>query len=94
MGELAAALKSTGNPTRTVEGVAVGPDVKTGRAVTVITSVAVPVPLLFVAPRVTEVDPVAAASGVPEIKPVVVLTVKPLGSPVALKLVGVLLAVI
>ena len=37
---------------------------------------------------------VPAAVGVPEIRPVVVLIVSPAGSPVALKLVGLLVAVI
>ncbi len=55
-------------------------------------SVAVPVPLAFVALRATLVVP--AAVGVPEITPVVVLTVRPPGRFVALYLVGVLLAVI
>jgi len=42
---------------------------------------ALPVPALFVALRVT-VD-VPAAVGVPEIKPVVLFTVRPAGNPVA-----------
>ena len=55
-------------------------------------SVAVPVPLALVALMVTLYVP--AAVGVPEINPVAVFTVKPAGSPVALKLVGLLVAVI
>jgi hypothetical protein len=45
-----------------------------------------------VAPRVTELFP--AAVGVPEMSPVVVLTVKPAGKFVALKPVGELVAAI
>ena len=60
--------------------------------VTVSTKVAVPDPAALVAPIVTLVVPVAV--GVPVIRPVVVLTDSPAGSPVALKLVGVLLAAI
>ena len=45
-------------------------------------SVAVPVPPLFVARSVTVEAP--AAVGVPEITPVVVLTERPAGNPVAL----------
>ncbi|HTX39901.1 MAG TPA: hypothetical protein VME43_33010 [Bryobacteraceae bacterium] len=58
----------------------------------VMVSVALPVPLLFVALIVTGVVP--AALGVPEMTPVEVLTDSPPGSPVAPKLVGELLAVI
>ena len=54
--------------------------------------VALPVPEALVAPRVTV--EVAAAVGVPEISPVVELTDRPAGNPVALKLVGELEAVI
>jgi hypothetical protein len=54
--------------------------------------VAWPVPLVLVAPRVTV--EVAAAVGVPEISPVVELTDRPAGNPVALKLVGEFEAVI
>jgi hypothetical protein len=54
--------------------------------------VALPVPVALVAPIVT-LD-VAAAVGVPVIFPVEELTLRPAGNPVALKLVGVLLAVI
>ena len=54
--------------------------------------VALPVPLLLVALMVTLYVP--AVVGVPEINPVLVLTVKPEGNPVALKLVGLLVAVI
>jgi hypothetical protein len=59
---------------------------------TVKVSVALPVPPALVALIVTVYVP--AVVGVPEISPVVVFTVKPAGSPVALKLVGLLLAVI
>jgi hypothetical protein len=55
-------------------------------------NVAEPVLPAFVALIVTV--EVAAAVGVPVISPVDVLTLKPAGRPVALKLVGVLLAVI
>ena len=61
-------------------------------AETVSVNVAVPVPDAFVAPIVTELVPLAV--GVPVIAPVEVLTDKPLGKPLALKLVGLLLAVI
>ena len=54
--------------------------------------VAFPVPLPLVAPIVTLY--VAAVVGVPEISPLVVFTVKPAGSPVVLKLVGLFVAVI
>ena len=53
----------------------------TGADVTVTVSVAVPVPPLLVALNVTVETP--APLGVPEIKPVVVLTDNPLGNPVA-----------
>jgi hypothetical protein len=53
---------------------------------------ALPVPTLFVALRVTVEAP--ADVGVPEIRPVAVLTDKPAGKPVAPKLVGELVAVI
>ena len=56
------------------------------------TSVALPVPPAFVALIVTVNVP--AVVGVPEIIPLVVFTLKPAGSPVALKLVGLLVAVI
>jgi hypothetical protein len=52
----------------------------------------VPVPPALVALIVTDDVPVAV--GVPEITPVVELTLSPAGKPVALKLVGELLAVI
>ena len=55
-------------------------------------NVAVPVPAALVALNAT-LD-VPAAVGVPEMTPVAVLTERPAGSPVALKLVGLLLAVI
>ena len=54
--------------------------------------VVLPVPLLLVALSVT--DEVAVVVGVPKIAPVVVFTVRPAGSPVALKLVGEFVAVI
>jgi len=53
---------------------------------------ALPVPPPFIALTVTL--EVAAAVGVPEIKPDVVFTVRPAGKPVALKLVGEFVAVI
>ena len=56
------------------------------------TKVAVPVPAAFVALIVVFVVP--AAVGVPEMRPLLVLTLKPDGNPVALKLVGPLLAAI
>jgi hypothetical protein len=56
------------------------------------TTVAVAVPLTLVALIVTGYIPDVV--GVPEIKPVEVLTVSPGGRPVALKLVGLLVAVI
>ena len=52
------------------------------------TRVAVPEPVALVAVRVTLLT--AAVVGVPEIRPVVVFTARPVGRPVALKLVGVL----
>ena len=55
-------------------------------------SVALPVPTALVALMVTLYVP--AVVGVPEINPVLVSTLKPAGSPVALKLVGSLVAVI
>jgi len=54
--------------------------------------VALPVPPALVALMVTLYVP--AVVGVPEINPVLVFTVNPAGSPVALKLVGLLVAVI
>jgi hypothetical protein len=63
-----------------------------GAAAIVNISVALPVPPLLVALRVT-LD-VPAAVGVPEISPVEALTAKPAGRPDAPKLVGELLAVI
>jgi hypothetical protein len=54
----------------------------TGAAATVIVRVLVPEPPAFVAFKVTV--EVAAAVGVPEINPLVALTVKPAGNPVAL----------
>ena len=55
-------------------------------------NVAVPVPIALLALRPTLNVP--AAVGVPEMIPVVVLTESPAGKPVALKLLGLLLAVI
>jgi hypothetical protein len=55
-------------------------------------NVALPVPAALVALIVTWY--MLAVVGVPEITPVVVFTVKPGGRPVALKLVGLLVAVI
>ena len=55
-------------------------------------NVALPVPPALVALMVTLYVP--AVVGVPEIKPVVVFTLKPAGRPLALKLVGLLVAVI
>ena len=55
-------------------------------------SVALPVPPALLALMATVYAP--AVVGVPEITPVVVFTVNPAGSPVALKLVGLLVAVI
>ena len=63
-----------------------------GAAAMVRVNVAWPVPALLVALNVM-VD-VPAAVGVPEIKPVLLFTVKFAGRPVAPKLVGVLVAVI
>jgi hypothetical protein len=61
-------------------------------ALTVSVKAFVPVPDALVALTVTFEVP--AADGVPEIRPLVVLTLRPLGRPVALKLVGLLLAAI
>ena len=61
-------------------------------ATIVMETLAEPVPAEFDAEMVT-VD-VPAALGVPEINPVEVFTLKPAGKPVALKDVGVLLAMI
>ena len=68
--------------------------VMTGGAAVLIVkdNVADPVPAALVALNVT-LD-VPAAVGVPEMTPVVVLTESPAGNPVALKLAGLLLAVI
>ena len=63
-----------------------------GGLATVKVSVALPVPPELVALMVTLYVP--AVVGVPEINPVLVFTVKPAGSAVALKLVGLLVAVI
>ncbi len=73
--------------------VAVKVEVMTGAARSVRTRVAVPVPVVLVAERVTLKVP-AATLGVPEIRPVVVLMERPPGRPVALKEVGELSAVI
>ncbi len=61
-------------------------------ATTVIVKVAVPLPPAFVAPSVTAEVP--AVVGVPEITPSAGSSVSPAGSPVWLKLVGLLLAMI
>jgi hypothetical protein len=55
-------------------------------------SVALPVPPALVALIVTLNVP--AVVGVPEINPVLVFTLRPAGNPVALKLVGLFVAVI
>jgi hypothetical protein len=59
---------------------------------TVSVRVAWPVPVLLVALSVTVEVP--AAVGVPDINPLVLLTERPAGKPVAPKLVGVFVAVI
>ena len=59
---------------------------------TVKVRVAVPVPPALVALMVTVYVP--AVVGVPEINPVLVFTLRPGGSPMASKLVGLLVAVI
>jgi len=64
----------------------------TGTATAVSVSVAFPVPALFAA--CSEIVETPAVVGVPEIKPVVLFTERPLGRPIALKLVGMLVAVI
>jgi hypothetical protein len=72
---------------------AVVPPVITGAALIIVnTRAAVPVPVLLLALRLT--FDVPAAVGVPEITPVVALTVRPAGKPDAPKLVGELEAVI
>ena len=66
-----------------------------GRLLTVLVIVSVvggPSPLPLCAPMVTELTP--GPVGVPEITPVEVFTLNPAGNPVALKLVGVFVAVI
>ena len=63
-----------------------------GGILTVNARVAVPVPPLFVALKVMLEVP--AVVGVPEIKPVTVLTDRPAGNPMALYEVGLLVAVI
>jgi hypothetical protein len=64
----------------------------TGTPVTARVRLAVLVPALFVALSVTVETP--AAPGVPEIKPDAELIVRPAGSPLAPKLVGLFVAVI
>ena len=59
---------------------------------TVMTKVPEPVPPALLAVRPTVVVPVAV--GVPVMAPELVLTLRPVGNPVALKLVGLLEAVI
>ena len=63
-------------------------------AVMVMVSVCVAVPPPLVAVIVAAKVPVLVTDGVPEITPVLTLTVRPRGKPVALKLVGELVAVI
>ena len=63
-----------------------------GGALTVSVSVPVPVPPALVALRA--IMNVPAAVGVPEMTPVVALSAKPVGKPVAPKLVGLFKAVI
>jgi hypothetical protein len=71
---------------------AVVPLVITGAALAIVSvRAAVPVPVLLVALKLTFEVP--ATVGLPEIKPVVVFTVRPVGRPEAPKLVGELLAV-
>jgi hypothetical protein len=73
--------------------VAVGELVMTGFAgLMVRVKVALPVPPALVALMVTMYVP--AVVGVPEINPVLVFTLRPAGNPVALKLVGLFVAVI
>jgi hypothetical protein len=67
--------------------------VSTGAATPIVTlKVAVADPPAFAAPRVTLLVP--AVVGVPEITPVVVFTLRPAGSPLALKEDGMFVAVI
>jgi hypothetical protein len=67
--------------------------VSTGAATPIVTlKVAVAVPPAFVAPRVTLLVP--AVVGVPEINPVVVFTLRPVGSPLALNEDGLFVALI
>ena len=73
--------------------VAVRVDVMTGAALSVITRVAVPVPVALRAERVT-LKVSAATLGVPEMRPLLVLIERPPGRPVALKEVGELSAAI
>jgi len=61
-------------------------------AVSVIVKVVLPVPLALVALMVGVKVPLTL--GVPVMAPVLVFTLSPVGNPVALKLVGMLLAVI
>ena len=63
-----------------------------GGGSTVIARIAVPVPVTLAALMVAFADPVAV--GVPEMSPVLVLTLNPEGRLAAPKLVGLLLAVI
>jgi hypothetical protein len=63
-----------------------------GAGLMVKVNVALPVPPALLALIVTVYVP--AVVGVPEITPVLVFTLKPTGNPVALKLVGLLVAVI
>ena len=70
----------------------VGPVMTGGGGWIVRARAALPLPPALVALSVTVEVP--AAVGVPEIKPLVALTARPAGSPVAAKLVGELLAAI
>ena len=63
-----------------------------GAGLIVNVNVALPVPPAFVALNVTVEVPVPV--GVPEINPVLLLTDRPVGNPVAPKLVGLFVAVI
>ena len=81
-----------GSFTVTVPGTVLAENPELPAAMTFKANVADPVPVALVALNVTLDVPVAV--GVPETTPVAVLTESPLGNPVAVKLVGLLLAVI
>src|SRR5215469_14434129 len=87
-------LTALGSLTVTILGVLLGLNrlVADPEAAMLRASVAEPVPAELVALGVTLKLP--AAVGVPEIRPVAVFTESPAGRPVALKLVGLLVAVI